>query len=56
MFASKEEFIMKGSDWIFSKVIYLEICYAVYSPLKMWKLHQRTHGIAEEQVFSKHKK
>lgn len=34
MFASKEEFIMKGSDWIFSKVIYLEICYAIYSPLK----------------------
>lgn len=34
MFTSKEEFIMKGSDWIFSKVIYVELCYVVYSPLK----------------------
>lgn len=34
MVSSKEEFIMKSSDWIFSKVIYLEICYAIYSPLK----------------------
>lgn len=34
MFTAKEEFIMKGSDWIFSKVIYVELCYVVYSPLK----------------------
>lgn len=34
MFTSKEEFIMKGSDWVFSKVIYIELCYVVYSPLK----------------------
>jgi hypothetical protein len=34
MFASKEEFIMKGSSWTLSKVIYLELCYVVYSPLK----------------------
>lgn len=34
MFTAKKEFIMKGSDWIFSKVIYVELCYVVYSPLK----------------------
>lgn len=34
MFTSKEEFIMKGSDWILSKVIHLELYYVVYSPLK----------------------
>ena len=34
MFASKEEFIMKGSDWILSKVLYLEVCFANYLPLK----------------------
>jgi hypothetical protein len=34
MFTSKEEFIMKGSDWILSKIIHLELCYVVYSPLK----------------------
>lgn len=34
MFESEEEFIMKGSDWIFVKVIHLELCYAIYSPLK----------------------
>lgn len=34
MFTSKEEFIMRGSDWILSKVLYLELCYVVYSPLK----------------------
>jgi hypothetical protein len=27
MFASKEEFIMKGLDWILSEVLYLEVCY-----------------------------
>lgn len=34
MFSAKEEFIMKGSDWILSKVIYVELCYVIYSPLK----------------------
>jgi hypothetical protein len=34
MFASKEEFIMKGSDWILSKVLYLEVCFTNYLPLK----------------------
>jgi hypothetical protein len=34
MFTSKEEYIMKGSDWILSKVLYLEVCFANYTPLK----------------------
>lgn len=34
MFASKEEFIMEGSDWILSKVLYLEVCFANHLPLK----------------------
>lgn len=34
MFASKEQFIMKGSDWILSKILYLEVCFANYLPLK----------------------
>lgn len=34
MFTSKEEFIMKGSDWILSKVLYVEVCFVHYLPLK----------------------
>lgn len=34
MFVFKEEFIMKGFDWIFLKVIYFEICYVIYLLLK----------------------
>ncbi|KAK3106169.1 hypothetical protein FSP39_014172 [Pinctada imbricata] len=33
IFTSKEEFIMKGSDWIFQKVLYLEVHYVLYTPL-----------------------
>lgn len=42
MFIVKEEFIMKGFDWIFFKVIYVELCYVVYLLLKggiyIWEL------------------
>lgn len=34
MFTSKEEFIMKGSDWILSKVLYVEVCFVHYLPLR----------------------
>lgn len=34
MFTSKEEFIMKGSDWVLSKVLYVEVCFVHYLPLK----------------------
>ncbi len=33
MFTSKEEFIMKGSDWVLSKVLYVEVCFVHYLPL-----------------------
>lgn len=34
MFIFKEEFIMKGLDWILFKVLYVEVCFVYY--LFLW--------------------
>lgn len=34
MFIFKEEFIMKGLDWVLFKVFYVEVCFVYYLFLK----------------------